>query len=140
MRVVPLETHTVSVYRVDDGSTGPATSWDLNFSVALPQILQNKVGGVDLEELRRINRIITTIEAANTANRSSIMLEDADWKYLVERITANKWPFASPAFERLVDAVLKAEVFDPNEMAEKPPIRARRAPVVDSEPVAETVE
>ena len=42
------------------------------------------------------------------------MLEEAEWTYLAERAKTNKWPFASPVFQKLVADVENAEKVDPN--------------------------
>lgn len=114
MRKITIEVYEVSPHKIKDGMP-PSQPWMFDFADAIPQILEAKQGGMKMDEMRRVNRIIDAIEYARANNRNFVYIEEEDWVYTRDRVSDNEWPFAHKAFEALADAVINAEQIDLNE-------------------------
>lgn len=87
---------------------------DLSYSEALVLIAKAPQGGLAGDEIDVALAIEAAVAAAVEAGRDAVLLEDAQWAWLVERVKANRWPFASPVFKALIADLAGAEAFDPN--------------------------
>lgn len=62
-------------------------------------------GGVTYESLRHYE----AIEAALKAGQASVLLEEADWTFLVNRLKGYRWAMYSPHLRSMIDDIASAE-------------------------------
>lgn len=74
---------------------------DLNYGDAICEVLDAKEGGLMAAELRQCSAIIHRIREAT----DHVLLEEADWAYLRDRINNHRFVFTDDAFVGLLDAV-----------------------------------
>jgi hypothetical protein len=88
----------------------------LHYSEALVLIAKVPQGGIGMDEMEmdRALAIEAAIASATKQESPAVLLEEADWSWLVEKIKANRWPFASCAYKTLIASVAAAERVDPN--------------------------
>jgi hypothetical protein len=79
-------------------------------------IAKSPQGGITAEEMDRALAIEEAIEAAAEENKPNVMLEEADWTWLTDKIRANRWPFASRVFRNLIKDVVEARKIEPNRL------------------------
>jgi hypothetical protein len=94
----------LSGVRMPDGSDLPAPQ-PIQASEVLLDVLDSKRDGFLKGELRQCLKLADLIENANGA----LLLEEADWNYLKQRLDQHQWPSVNPAFADLMEAVEKAE-------------------------------
>jgi hypothetical protein len=118
MRLVPLLIVEI---------TNPAGQ-TFNFSYAETFVSLSKTpdGGVTGAEMDIPLAVIDAVTTAREEDAAAVLLEDAQWSWLNERIKNNRWGFASRVFQELIAAVEGAEKVDPNKKKD------RLRPVPDS--------
>jgi hypothetical protein len=107
MRRVPL--CSVDLYDANDRFVGP-----LDYADAYIQVSKMPQGGITGDEMDTPLSIESAIRTARSHNADSVLLEDAQWQWLCDRVKSNRWPYASKTFKDLIEAVLGAELVDPN--------------------------
>jgi hypothetical protein len=68
--------------------------------------------GFSLEDIRKCNKIIDTIEAATNPY---VVLEESDWNYVKERVEVFRWGVPVPEIENFCDSIMDAESVKLNE-------------------------
>ena len=67
----------------------------------------NPQAGADIEEIRKSIRIIDVLEKAGQ-DAKVVEFEDADYEFLITKVSAAKYTFADPAIVQFVDDVTAA--------------------------------
>jgi len=67
----------------------------------------NPQQGVKVVEVRKAMRLLDLLEA--TDEGKPLVLEDADWSYLDERVQNTDWPFVLPAIVQFCDDIHNAK-------------------------------
>ncbi|HEY1299238.1 MAG TPA: hypothetical protein VGF07_02000 [Stellaceae bacterium] len=107
LRQIPLKIVEFS------GPTGQKLP-DLHYSEALVVIAKAPQGGLAGDEIDTALAIEAAVSSAVDAGRDAVLLDDAQWGWLAERVRQNRWPFASAVFKALIADVVEAAPFDPN--------------------------
>lgn len=106
MRRVPLK--TVSITDAVNRETS------LNYVELFEQLAKVAERGLTAAEMDTPLSVAASLQTARRTKAQSVMLEEAEWNFLVERAKTNKWPFASQVFQQLVIDIENAEKVDPN--------------------------
>ena len=94
MRRVPLTSRTLSGRVPGDRAVNPA-------SVLSAIVTSGGTQGLSLEEMRRAMRVADALAAAAGSDR--VLLEDADWAYLCDRLKGHRFGVADAALVAMVD-------------------------------------
>ena len=70
--------------------------------------------GVQINELRQIGKVLDALEAAEMAGRGELLLDEAQWNYLLGAVDAHAWGAYVPDIIVFTDDVLAAAQVDPN--------------------------
>lgn len=103
MRRIPLKTHEIA--NPADGARSPVTTADLVRSVCTSPLQRGE--SFDVAKMRRIFRIVDALDALGPA-ADALLLEDADWSLLRDRVQAFPFAFPHRAFVEFVDDVTGA--------------------------------
>lgn len=105
MRRIPLTTRPVV-----DGSPFPGTVID---SAIIKQVvtIADPQRGMDLEEMRQGLKVLDALDKVNGSGE--LVLEDAQWTFLCNRLQSFRWAVGDPRFLELADTVLRAPVATP---------------------------
>lgn len=90
---------------------------DLVYSDVLRAIVEARSDGMALPELRKAVAVLKALDAATSRGSDHAFLEDEHHRYLVERVTEHRFPFAAPALVEMLDGIMGAEAVDPNATA-----------------------
>lgn len=102
------------------GPTGKPYDGPLLYSEALVLIAKTPIGGlgapggVSDEQMEKGLAVEKAVEASLAGGAKAVLLEEAEWAYLAERVKAYRWPFAAQAFRDLIAAVVTAEPVNAN--------------------------
>lgn len=100
MKHVPLKVVEVTL---PDGRTD-TLDWKQQLQLIIRQPM-NKQQGMDLDEIRKSLRVI---EALENSNEKGCDLEDADYDYLVQKVSAARFGAATPQLLEFLEAVTNA--------------------------------
>ncbi len=89
-----------------NNSAVPA-GFELNYRREYLQLLEVAPDGVTVSEMAKLIRVIDRLKIAEDSG--SILLEDADWQTLRERVEAAKFQFVAAEIVELVENVTNAE-------------------------------
>jgi len=100
----------IELKEVDAGQAGGMQLPSLNYAAVITQILSVKADGMLIPELHKCLNVLAAIEKST----DTVMLEEVEWQYLVERIQAHRWPIATPAVMAMIEDICSAALIDPN--------------------------
>lgn len=89
-----------------NNSAAPA-GFELNYKREYLQLLEVAPDGVTVSEMAKMIRVIKRLKEA--PDSGSILLEDADWQTLRERVESAKFQFVAAEIVELVENVTNAE-------------------------------
>lgn len=80
---------------------------EFKYGEAIINLLRTEAQGMPLDQMRRRISIIEKVERAG--DLGYIILEDAEWSELHEKLQTHRWPVAAQEILTFVEAVEKAE-------------------------------
>lgn len=93
----------------------PEEPKELDYAKEIVNLVKIRASGMDFDQMEKSIRIISVVRSS----KHEVVLEDADYEYLMGRFAEARWQIADPAIVRFVLDVRGAVTMTPQEMAER---------------------